>query len=182
MAKPFHLTEADLIVRLRRRERQAWEGLYNNYAPALYGTILRIVKNDAVSEEVLQDVFLKIYDKIDTYDAAKGRLFTWMVNITRNLAIDKTRSKEIHKERKTIGIENSVNSLDHEDNRQSVDSIGVRDLLKSLPNDLGLIVDHIYLKGYTHSEYSEEFGVPLGTVKTRVRMAMKLLRDSLGIG
>ncbi|MEJ0031718.1 MAG: sigma-70 family RNA polymerase sigma factor [Bacteroidota bacterium] len=74
--------------------------LYDHYSAALYGVISRIIINEDVAEEVLQDVFLRIWDRIDNYDASKGRLFTWMLNIARNLAIDKTRSKEISKDRK----------------------------------------------------------------------------------
>lgn len=143
----------------------------------MYGAVCRIVGREEIAEEVLQDVFLKIWNRIDTYDAAKGRLFTWMLNLARNQAIDKMRSKEISRESKTGGIENYVSDVKTgEFAEQQIDSIGLREVLTSLPEDQRFVVDHLYLKGYTQAELAEEFDIPLGTVKTRLRIAMKQLR------
>lgn len=144
------------------------------------GVISRIIKKDALAEEILQDVFLKIWDRIDSYDATKGKLFTWMLNIARNQAIDKTRSKEFSKGKKTDDIENLVSKVDKKDFTElSVESIGLAELLKQLPEDQRFVIDQHYLKGYTQAEVSEEFNLPLGTVKTRMRLAMKGLRNLL---
>lgn len=133
-----------------------------------------------MAEEVLQDVFLKIWDKIDSYDREKGKLFTWMVNIARNQAIDKTRSKEFSKGRQTGDLEKLVNRIDAEDHFElGVEAIGLRDLLSRLPEEQQFVIEKHYLKGYTQSEISEEFNLPLGTVKTRMRLAMQLLRNLL---
>ena len=133
-----------------------------------------------MAEEVLQDVFLKIWDRIESYDASKGKLFTWMLNIARNQAIDKTRSKEFSKDKKTGDIDNFVNRIDSEEFiEQQVEAIGMKEILKSLPEDQRFIIDQHYLKGYTQAEISEEFNLPLGTVKTRMRLAMKVLRKLL---
>lgn len=135
-----------------------------------------------MAEEVLQDVFLKIWDKFDHYDASKGKLFTWLLNVARNQAIDKTRSREISKDRKTDDIQNVVSKIDNEEYiEQRVDSIGVKDILKDLPREQHFIVEHLYLKGYTQSELADEFDIPLGTVKTRLRLAMQQLRITLGV-
>jgi RNA polymerase sigma factor (sigma-70 family) len=158
------------------------EYLYDHYSGALYGVIFRILKTEDIAEEVLQDVFMKIWDRFDNYDASKGRLFTWMVNIARNQSIDKTRSKEISKERKTGDIENVVSKIDGERYiEQHIEGIGVKDILNNLPQEQKFIVEHLYLKGYSQSELAEEFNIPLGTVKTRLRMAMQQLRKTLGI-
>lgn len=158
------------------------EYLYDHYSGALYGVIYRIINKEEIAEEVLQDVFMKIWDRFENYDATKGKLFTWMVNVARNQAIDKTRGKEISKDKKTRDIENVVSRIDRTDFvEQSTDSIGVKDILKNLPDDQKFVVDHLYFKGYSQSELSEEFDIPLGTVKTRVRMAMQQLRTTLGI-
>lgn len=131
---------------------------------------------------MLQDVFIKIWDKFDNYDATKGKLFTWLVNVARNQAIDKTRSKEISKEKKTGGIESVVSRIDTTEYvEQQIDGIGVTDILKNLSDDQKFVVEHLYLKGYTQSELSDEFNIPLGTVKTRLRMAMQQLRSTLGV-
>jgi RNA polymerase sigma factor (sigma-70 family) len=158
------------------------EYLYDHYAAAINGVILRIVRKEEVAEEVLQDVFLKIWDKFGSYDSSKGKLFTWMVNIARNQAIDKTRSREIVKDKKTSGIENSVSKIDNNGFvEQRIEDIGVKDILKNLPEDQRFVVEHLYLKGYSQSELAEEFNIPLGTVKTRLRIAMQQLRISLGL-
>lgn len=170
-----------MITALKERERGALEYLYDSYAGALYGVILRIVKLDPIAEEVLQDVFVKIHNRIETYDPAKGKLFTWMVNVARNHAIDKVRSKEIDKERRTIGIENSVNTINDQASEQSIESIGITQLLASLPDDQRVIIEFLYLKGYTQAEVSEALALPLGTVKTRVRLAMQRLRTIFDI-
>jgi RNA polymerase sigma factor (sigma-70 family) len=156
--------------------------LYDNYSGSLYGVVSRIIQKEEVAEEVLQDAFLKIWDKIDNYDPAKGRLFTWMLNLTRNLAIDKTRSKEITKEGKTKGIDNLVNAIDRREYvEQGVNSIGVKGILSGLPEEQKFVVDYLYFKGYSQSELAEEFNIPLGTVKTRLRLAMKQLRSIVNV-
>lgn len=167
---------------MRAKDRVALEYLYDHYSSALYGVIFRVLKKEAIAEEVLQDVFMKIWDRFENYDASKGRLFTWMLNIARNQAIDKTRSKEISKEQKTGGIENVVSRIDNEEYfEQSVEGIGVRDILKALPEEQKFVVEHLYFQGYSQSELAEEFNIPLGTVKTRLRLAMQQLRKTLDI-
>ena len=171
-----------MVADLQRKNRSALEYLYDHYSGALLGVIARIVKKEELAEEVLQDVFLKIWDRIDSYDATKGKLFTWMLNIARNQAIDKTRSKEFSKGKKTGDIDNYVSKVDREGYfEQKVDVIGLQELLKLLPEDQRFVIDQHYLKGYTQAEMSEEFNLPLGTVKTRMRLAMKELRNLLKI-
>ncbi|HCZ35830.1 MAG TPA: hypothetical protein DHV26_07870 [Cytophagales bacterium] len=156
--------------------------LYDHYSAALYGIIFRIVKREEWAEEVLQDAFLKIWDRIDAYDESKGRLFTWMLNLTRNLAIDKTRSKEITIARKTDDLDEFVNTIDkQEQTEMAVSQIGLLPVLNELPPEQKFIVEQLYLKGYTQSEVADEFGIPLGTVKTRLRSAMSTLRILLKV-
>ena len=171
-----------MVRDLRRKDKSALEYLYDHYSGALLGVIARIIKREELAEEVLQDAFLKIWDRIDSYDATKGKLFTWMLNIARNQAIDKTRSKEFSKGKKTDDIDNFVRKVDRNEYvEQKVDVIGLQDLLKLLPEDQRFVIDQHYLKGYTQAEMSEEFNLPLGTVKTRMRLAMIELRNLLKI-
>lgn len=164
------------------KDKSAFEYLYEHYSGALYGVVSRIIQKEEVAEEVLQDAFLKIWDKIESYDPEKGKLFTWMLNLTRNLAIDKMRSKEIGKEGKTKGIDNLVNRIDRREfTEQGVDSIGVKDILKRLSEDQKFVVEYLYFKGYSQSELAEEFNIPLGTVKTRLRLAMNQLRSIIHV-
>jgi RNA polymerase sigma factor (sigma-70 family) len=177
-----HIPEPDLIKGLKARNPASLDYLYDHYSAAMYGIITRVVRTEDVAEEVLQDVFLKIWDKIDAYDASKGKLFTWMLNIARNQAIDKMRSKEISKGKKTDDIDNLVGKIDKTEYReQHVEAIGLSELLTRLPDEQRFIIEKLYLEGYTQSEVSKEFDIPLGTVKTRTRMAMIELRMILEV-
>lgn len=144
--------------------------------------MVRIVKKESIAEEVLQDAFIKIWDRFDQYDPAKGKLFTWMMNISRNQAIDKTRSKELSKESQTGGIENLVSNVDARSAVETpIDGIGLSDVLRELPEDQKFVVEYLYFKGYSQSELADEFGIPLGTVKTRLRSAIQYLRTTLKV-
>jgi RNA polymerase sigma factor (sigma-70 family) len=171
-----------LIARLIKKDQSALDYLYDHYSGALYGVVFRILKKEETAEEVLQDIFLKVWDKIESYDPSKGKLFTWMINIARNQAIDKTRSKEASKGKKTDDIDLLVNKIDRQENTEmEVDAIGLKEVLLKLSEDQRFIVTQLYLKGYTQSEVAEEFDIPLGTVKTRLRLAMIELRSILAI-
>ncbi len=176
------IEEKELIRLLTQRDTSALDYLYDHYSSSLYSIILRIIRKEDLAEEVLQDVFLKIWDRIASYDSSKGRLFTWMLNIARNQAIDKTRSKEMSQGRKTDDIDNLVNKVDLQESvALQIETIGLKELLTKLPEEQRFVIDHLYLKGYTQSELAEQFGIPLGTVKTRTRMAMIELRLILNV-
>lgn len=156
------------------------EYLYDHYSGAIYGFIIRIVKTEEVAEEVLNDIFIKVWNNIATYDATKGRLYTWLINISRNASIDKLRSKEFKQSGKTDLVSNSVHSIDSANSsQQAIDGIGLDKVLDQLPEELRFIIDQMYFKGFTQSEIAEEFHIPLGTVKTRARTAMRILRGLL---
>src|SRR5205085_1055999 len=108
IAKLTTISETNLIAGLRAHNKSSLEYLYDRYSAALYGAIARIIPDEAIAEEVLHDAFLRIWDRIGSYDSEKGRLFTWMLNLTRNLAIDKSRSKEMSASRKTGRLEKLV--------------------------------------------------------------------------
>ncbi|CAN5323414.1 sigma-70 family RNA polymerase sigma factor [soil metagenome] len=182
IARAKTIEESVLIERLSRRDPTALDYLYDHYSGALYSVVLRIVRKEEVAEECLQDVFIKIWDRMVSYDPSKGRLFTWMLNIARNQAIDKTRSKEMSQGRKTDDIDNLVNRIDRQESEETpTDAIGLKELLSKLPEDQQFVIDHLYLKGFTQSELAEESGIPLGTIKTRTRMAMIELRAILNV-
>ena len=142
--------------------------------------MLRIVEDEEVTQEVVQDIFLKIWEKIDRYDAKKRRLFTWMLNLSRNAAIDKIRSKEIKKVAKTDTVEDNVYTIEQRNNvEMSIDGIGVRDVLAGLVEDQRFVIKKIYFEGYTYMEIADEFDIPLGTVKSQLRSALKHLKKKL---
>jgi len=160
------------------KDKRGFDVLYNNYSTSLYGVIHMIVKKEEFAEEILQDTFIKIWKKIEDYDSSKGRLFTWMLNIARNMAIDKLRSKEVKSGSKTDDISNFVDIGDSGySEKHNTEHIGVRDVLKKLPEEHQFLIQKMYFEGYSQSEIAEEFNIPLGTVKTRVRSAMSKLRE-----
>ena len=176
------ITENELITLLSRKEPAAINYLYDKYSAALYGIILRIVGIEEIAEELLQDAFVKICLHISSYDSRKGKLFTWMLNIARNLAIDKLRSKEFKRTAQTAPLEKNVYAVEASGfSELSVEGIGLKEVLKKLPPDHQQLIELLYFRGYTQSEVSEELHMPLGTVKTRLRTAMTQLRKMLNL-
>ena len=172
--------EDELVLLLQRQDQQAFSYLYDNYAPALNGVIFRLAEDKALSEDILQEAFVKIWNNFSSYDPAKGRLFTWMMNLTRNLTIDTLRSKGYKKQSKTSGDENSVNNItDAGTGIDKFDAMGIQKQLSYLKPDLQKVIDLAYFGGFTQEEISKEIGIPLGTVKTRMRTAILELRKML---
>lgn len=171
------MTQEEIIQGLKRHDKNALSYLYDHYADALLGVISRIVQDQDVAEEILQDAFMRYWERIDQYDAEKGRLFTWMMRIARNLALDKLRSKGMKQQSKSDSISDNVYTLDQSQHTESsVDAIGLEEVLNELPEEQRFVVEKLYLEGYTQSEVAETFDIPLGTVKTRLRSAMVKLR------
>ena len=173
-------TEEELVVLLQGQDQQAFSYLYDNYSAALNGIIYRMVENRELAEDILQEAFVKIWNNFTSYDTDKGRLFTWMLNITRNLTIDTLRSKGYKKQSKISSDENSVSNLT-DDGRMAerFDAMGIRKQLINLKPEQRSIIDLAYFSGYTQDEISKEMGIPLGTVKTRMRSAIIELRKML---
>jgi len=165
------------VLALRRHEKIAVEALYDMYSASLYGVIARIIPDTAVAEDVLQETFVKIWHSFASYSTEKGRLFTWMVNIARNLAIDKLRSKDFKNQNKNQELEINVTFIDEQRNTvYKPELLGIKDLVQTLKSDQKQILELVYFKGYTHVEAADELGIPLGTIKTRLRMAIQELR------
>ena len=167
------------MLALRNREKIAVEALYDMYSSSLYGVIVRIIVDTATAEDILQETFVKIWHSFASYNTDKGRLFTWMVNIARNLAIDKIRSKDFKNQSKNQELENNVTFVDEQRNTvYKPELLGIKDLVQTLKPEQKSILDLVYFKGYTHVEAAEELAIPLGTVKTRLRMALIELRKN----
>lgn len=170
-------SEEELISQLRKRDQTAFTYLYDNYSGALNGIIFRMVDNEHLREDILQEAFVKIWNNFAQYDDSKGRLYTWIANLTRNLTIDTLRSKGYKKQQKILSNENSV--VTQEDKNYSPeqhDGIGLKKRLDKLKPEQKLVIDLAYFNGYTQDEISKEIGIPLGTVKTRMRSAIMELR------
>lgn len=175
--KKIFLEEPELVAALQQQKKIGADALYEMYSASLMGIVSRVIPDKEIAEDVLQEALIKIWNSIQQYDPTKGRLFTWMVNVSRNLAIDKVRSKDYRNHSKNQDLENHVNLIDEQ--RSSVykpELLGIKDLLLKLRPEQQVIVDMIYFKGYTHVEVSDELVIPLGTVKTRLRMGIIELR------
>lgn len=170
---------AAIVELLRLRQASGLQLLYQQYGGALLHIIKRIIPAQELAEEVLQDVFVKIWQKIEQFDPAKGRLFTWMVQIARNTAIDKSRSGEINQAGKTDSLESLVNTDQYGSEAMMVRDVGLQRLIQALDEDHRIIIEYLYFRGYSHSEASEALGIPLGTIKSRLRKVLLDLRKAL---
>jgi len=176
----LNISEEQLIALLKSRNSVAMGLLYDNYSAALYGVIFRIIQSEHFSENILQDTFIKIWKNIASYDKSKGRLFTWMLNIARNSAIDFTRSKAYRNNTKTDSIHIETQTPNKLSTETNVQTMGLQNIIKSLDPKLKQVIDLIYFEGYTQREVAKEFDIPLGTVKSRVRIAVRELRKLMG--
>lgn len=171
------MTQEELLPLLLKKDDRSFTLLYDNYSKSLYGIIFNLIKDKEEAEDVLQEVFVKIWKNIDTYNTSKGRLYTWMLNIARNTSIDKLRSKGFNNNQKNLSTDNFVHILD--DNSKSInkiDAIGIKEFIKKLKPKCIQLIDLLFFKGYTQQEASDELEIPLGTVKTQNRNCMNELR------
>ena len=163
---------------LQSRDTSAFSYLYDHYSSALYGVIFPIVNDAEAANDVLQEVFLNIWRKIESYDPTKGRLFTWMLNIARNASIDLLRSRSFQNSRKNQPLAETVDwNSGLSVYQPDTETIGLHKLLEKLKEDQRVLIELAYFKGYTHEEIAEIEGLPLGTVKTRIRNALIQLRN-----
>ncbi|HEY4154054.1 MAG TPA: sigma-70 family RNA polymerase sigma factor [Puia sp.] len=170
--------EQDLIMALKARNNQAFGYLYDHYGGSLYSIILQIVQDPTLAKDVMQEVFISIWRRIDTYDPAKGKLFTWMLNISRNASIDLLRSRNYLNSRKNQPVDDIVYK-NIRATQTGTDSIGLTKFLERLRPDHRVLLELAYFKGYTQEEIAQIQEIPLGTVKTRIRNALLQLREYL---
>ncbi|HET9826712.1 MAG TPA: sigma-70 family RNA polymerase sigma factor [Chitinophagaceae bacterium] len=177
MAPYTKYSEQELVTLLVQQNEVAFGYLYENYSPALFGIINQIVPNKDLATDILQDVFVNIWRKISSYDPAKGRLFTWMLNIARNAAIDKIRSRPYQDSLKNqpLGENVSINTPNSTVHAQ-VNDVGLKKLINKLKDDYRVVIELSYFQGFTHEEIAKLLNIPLGTVKTRIRSALIQLR------
>lgn len=165
--------ERDLVALLRQKDEEAFSYLYTHYSGALYGVIRQIVGDAELSNDVLQDAFVNIWKRMETYDESKGRLFTWMLNIARNAAIDKTRSRGFQQAQRQMPLDGEIIQPSV---RPGIDDYGLKKTLMKLKDEQRLLIDLSYFQGYTHEQIANALHIPLGTVKTRIRSALTQLR------
>lgn len=171
-----------LLQQIRSGDRAAIAELYDRYSRLLYGLILRILRDRAEAEEVLQEAFLQVWTRSDTFDASLGSPGAWLVRIARNRAIDRLRSMSSRS--RVLEAASAEHPGPQEDDPEAhaagrETQRAVVRALEALPLPQRALIEQAYFLGLTQSELAERFGLPLGTVKTRIRSAMATLREQL---
>ncbi len=172
------LLEKHIVELLQERNEKAISLLYEHYGDTLYGVAKKVVRDEDLAQDVLQESFVKIWKKSDTYDVSKAKLFTWLFRITRNTAIDKLRSVNT-KSDKEIQIDVSdVYNL-------GVDSIrpefmDVRENLEKIEGKYQIVLEALFFLGMTQQEASDELDIPLGTIKSRLKIGLRELKKIYG--
>jgi RNA polymerase sigma factor (sigma-70 family) len=173
------LSPEQILSLLLSRDEKGFNYLYKNYSGALYGVIFRIVRYEEEANEVLQDVFVKIWNSVKSFDATKASLYTWMLNIARNSAIDRLKSKAFQNDLQNQSLPDFVNDHKGLSIEQQHHFEEVQKGVNTLREDYKILINKAYFGGFTQEEISEELGIPLGTVKTRTRAALLELKTIL---
>jgi len=175
--RPKENTLSNIISMLKNKEEKGLSLLYDQYAPTLLGIITNIVRNKNLGEEILQVSMLKVWNNIESYDPDKGNFFAWIAQIARNSALDQVRLKGYQNRQNTDSMDQVnppvIATL------MPTDSIDANVLLSRLETKHKEVLNLIYLQGYTQSDTAKALDIPLGTVKTRLRMAIQTLRTDL---
>lgn len=179
MSQILTYTQDELIEEIRNRNQRAFSYLYDNYSKALYGIIYSILRDEPEAEDALQKTFLKIWSSFQTYDENKGRLYTWMLNIARNIAIDSTRSRHTKAKGKIQSRDEHVSANENAgfSSEEKTNFICFNKILEELKEDQKQVIDMAYFEGFTQEEIAQRLNMPLGTVKTKVRQAILKLRE-----
>lgn len=170
-------SEQELVQALKLHDNNAYRHLYTHYRGSLLTVISQIINDQETANDVLQDLFVTVWKNIDKYDASKGRLYTWLLRLAQNSAINKTRSKIFKSQQKNEDLSFFVDSIDSKSpEQQQINQIGLRKVVHQLRDDYKNVVELAYFQGFTHEEIAKTLDIPLGTVKTRLRNALIELR------
>lgn len=178
-SRKLRLSEDMLVVGLKNNDRLAMSALYQMYSDSLYKVISTIVSVEEVAQDLLQETFIKIWKSFGMYDASKGRLYTWMARLARNLSIDYLRSANCRNASVCEDITEVTQQVDM--NFQTIynpELIGVRDMTRILNNDQKSALELVYFKGYTHVQAAEELNITLGILRSRLQSSISELRKA----
>lgn len=179
-------SDNELIDLIQKGNEAAFEALYDRYARPVMGVVYRIVQNEAVAAEVVQETFIRIWDQVSRYDPEKAKFSTWMFGIARNIAIDRYRRQKVRPEAAQSEAEADQFELTPADTDQVEEVVGiqieretVQQAVLSLPDEQRVVIELAYFHGLTRQEIAEQQGIALGTVHSRARLAMKKLESWL---
>ena len=174
--------DAELVLRLQRRDPQALADLYDRYGRLVYSLILRVVRDTGVAEDLVQETFLRVWNRVQGFDAEKGSVGPWLLAVARNRAIDYLRSTT-GRARNSLELEATEHpalfSDMEKDLLRSDRTRRVKDAMGKLTANQRQVIEMAYFEGLSQTEMADRMGQPLGTVKTWVRTALKILRDEL---
>jgi RNA polymerase sigma-70 factor (ECF subfamily) len=179
--------DLSLLQRIAARDTAALAELYDRHSRLLFGLILRIVRDRAEAEEILQEAFVRVWTRVETYDARMGGPLPWIVRVARNFAIDRLRARQTRAAVNTPApdghVSETVPDADVQNPEAAVLDAERRQALShamaTLPPEQRHLIEAAFFEGYTHSELARRFGLPLGTVKTRIRAGMIAMRQRL---
>lgn len=179
--------DLSLLQRIAARDSAALGELYDRHSRLIFGLILRIVRDRAEAEEILQEAFVRVWTRADTYDARVGGPLPWIVRLARNRAIDRLRARRTRAGIDTSGPDGSVAEAVPASDIQSPEALvlaaqrrqALTGALAGLPAEQRQLIEAAFFEGYTHGELARRFGLPLGTVKTRIRTGMIAMRQRL---
>lgn len=166
--------EKEIVTLLQNSDKKAITLLYKNYADTLLGVIKKIISDDDTAHDVLQETFVKIWRYAKKYDSSKAKLFTWLYRIAYNTAIDKTRSQK-NKVKHEVQIENS-SVYKITSNQLNEDVLDIKKHLNSLDVKYQIVINALYFEGMTQQEASDELEIPLGTIKSRLKIGLRELK------
>lgn len=179
--------DASLLRLIARHRSEALGILYDRYGRLVYSIAFQMTGAPETAEEISQDVFLRIWEKANTYNVGVAKVSTWLINITRNRTIDELRRRKVRPEKNSSSLEEIPISLEpYVDGPEQIvpdfyEQFRVRRALASLPQEQQQALLLAYFYGLSHSEIAEVVGEPLGTVKTRIRLGMQKLRQLLPV-
>ncbi|MDN3203434.1 RNA polymerase sigma factor [Algoriphagus sediminis] len=158
------------------QDKKALTLIFDNYGSLLLNVIMRVIKDRMMAEDVLQQVLIKVWNHSNTFDSNKGSIFTWLVTISRNAAIDKTRTKDFRLTQESERSVELVNITERKIAEDPIEKMYVDQLVNQLPEEQKKLISMSFFEGYSHREISDSLDMPLGTVKTRIRLAINHLR------
>lgn len=166
--------EKEIVSLLERGDKKAIHLLYENYADALYGVIKKIITDDDTAQDVLQESFVKVWRYSKKYDATKAKLFTWLYRIAYNTAIDKVRSLKTKIDNEIQIETSSVYKITSNELNQDV--LDIKKHLNTLDEKYQIVLHALFFEGMTQQEASEELDIPLGTIKSRLKIGLRELK------
>jgi RNA polymerase sigma-70 factor (ECF subfamily) len=179
-----HRDDGDLVTRLKHRDADAVAALYDRYGRIIYSLILHVVRNQAIAEDLVQETFLRVWNRIHGFDPERGALGPWILTIARNRAIDYLRSfenREVESPIELERLEQPALFVNLESDILNIDRIRLlREAFEKLTPNQRAVIELAYFEGLSQTEMSERLKQPLGTVKTWIRTALKTLRAELG--